>query len=233
MGKLTRAQIVSEGLLAAGDARLTSRANVWLNAWLRSNYAGFPWPFLLRSVAGVALDTGDNQIELGGGSGGVTAGIRRIIDPMYVYTSDKRTRRQVRIYSATEVSVLDDPDLNDSSERRGLPSKARVKSDASTWGKWTVTFDVWADRDLLVKVQYYEQPDDIDTSSGGDSTIPIYPNDRTLMKCVEAEALRYKKADNYQNELDVLAAMVVDDRMKYGTVAGQNDWTDLDPTVYR
>lgn len=233
MGKLTRAQIVSEGLLAAGDARLTSRANIWLNAWLRSQYAGFPWPFLLRSKAGIALATGSNSFDIGEGSGGVTEGVRRIIDPIFIYTSLKNVKSQVRIYSATEVGAHDDPDMNDSALHRGVPERARVTASPTVVGKWTITFDKWADRDYLVKVQFYAQPTDIDTAAAGDSSVPLYPNDRTLMKLVECEALRYKKADNYASEFDVLTAMVVDDRMKFGTVPGQNDWTDLDPTVYR
>lgn len=229
MGQLTRAQIVSEGLLAAGDSRLTSRANVWLNAWLRSQYAAFPWPFLLREKAGITLSSGSNSFQIGAGEGGVTAEIRRIVDPINLYTAAKSTRTQIRIRSAVETELHSDPDLNDPTNHRGLPTEARVYADATTWGKWTVQFDKWADQTYLVKLKYYEQPADLTS----DSAKPLYPNDRTLMKAVETEALRYKKDPSWQNELNVLAAMVVDDRLKFGEVPGQNDWMILDPNVYR
>ena len=233
MGIKTRSQIVTEGLLMAGDSKLTTRAKAWLNGWLRSQYAGFMWPFLLQQETGIALAEGEATFTIGAGSGGVTPAIRRIVDPIWIYTSDKKTRSRIRIHSMLETDESSELDVNDEAEHTGLPSQARCHADATTWGKWQVRFDRWADKDYLIKLSYYEQPEDIDETSGGDSTVPRYPNDRTMIKAVEVEALRYKKAENFQNELEVLASMVVDDRLKFGEVPGQNDYILLDPSVFR
>lgn len=227
MGQLTFTEIVSEGLLMAGDSRLATRAGVWLNSWLRSQYSGFPWPFLLRSTDTVSLASGAASFDIGSGEGGVTEMIRRVIDPVWVYNTAKTVKQQVRIHSAVETDVTNDLTINSASTHKGLPTQARIYA-AQPWGRWTVKFDKWADRNLLVKLSYYILPMDV---SG--ANVPLYPNDRTMMKAVEAEALRFKKDPNAMNELQILSSMVVDDRLKFGEIPGQNDYFDLDRTVFR
>ena len=227
MGQLTTAQIISEGLLMAGDSSLTTRAERWLNAWLRSQYAGFAWPFLLRS-AEAALASSQNELTFGMGSNGVTEAIRRIVDPVHVYDDARTAYQQLRIRNAIEATQEQLLLGLQESQARGVPTSVRVLADTSLWGRWTLKFDRWADRDLTVSINFYIQPADV---SGTD--VPLYPNDRTLMKAVEAETLRFKKADNYQNELEVLASMISDDRMKFGEVPGQNEDIGLDPLWFR
>lgn len=233
MGQYTRSKIITEGLLAAGDSSLTKRAYSWLNGWLRSNYAGFMWPFLMREKAGLELNQGEQTLAFGVGSGGETLEVRRLTDPMFIYDSGYTTRSNIRIRSFLNDNPLLDESVNDPANNVGLPAYVKVRPYPGTYGKWDLVFDKAADKNYLVKVSYVVQPADIAEDVSGDSTIPLYPNDRTMVKLIEVEALKYKKADNYPVEREVLSAMVVDDRMKYGEVPGINDAITLDPKVFR
>lgn len=232
MGSLTRAQIVTQGLREAGDTSLTTRGNEWLNRWLRSQYMALDWPFLQRRLEAFALVTDATYVRVGAGAT-VTPHIQRIHDPVWVYKSDYSIRRKARIVSLLDGDINSDETVNRPSGHRGVPASFKVRPNATTGGRWDLIPDVFPDRDLLLALDYTELPDNIDTSSSGDSTIPRYPNDDTLVKCVEVAALKYLKSDNYMAERDVLANMVLNDRVKFGAALGINDTWGLDPKVFR
>lgn len=227
MGTMTVTDIVNEGGLIAGDTSLAVRAKVELKAWLRSQYAAFLWPFLKGWIQNVSLNAGAVGLTLGAGSGGVTQHIQRIIDPLYIYPSDYTFKAPVRIVTDSgdaEASMADSLLVG---QATGQPTVCRVQH-TTTPGQRNLSFDYKADRNYKLKIGYFFVPAD-----PGDSEIPIYPNDRTLIQAVMVFVLKYKKADNYGEELSILVNQVNDDRLKYGSEPGQNDQLFLDPKTFR
>jgi hypothetical protein len=229
MGQLTRGELIAQGLRQAGNTGLSELSKVWLNAWLRSQYAAWPWPFLRRKVEGLQLGTGVNSLVVGGGEGGVSYAIRRIHDPLRIYRPDYSLGANVRVQSAHEYPLGDDETVQNPATNRGLPERVRCEQDTGTWGQWTLYFNRTADRDYLLKLSIVTQPEDM----ADDATVPLYPNDRTLLQAVKVEAMLHMKHDDRDSERDVLAAMVVDDRVKFGEALGVNDHLGLDPKVFR
>lgn len=228
MGQLTRDTLISEALLIAGDDSLSTRAVVWLNAWLRSQYRAWPWPFLHKRVSGLALNAGVQSLTLGNGSGGVALEIQRILDPIFVYDSSYSTRHRARIVNVHTHDLGADETVNNPASYRGLPGQFKVRA-ASTWGQWIIYPTPIPDKAYLLAVDYLEQPADL---SGG-SLIPVYPNDRTLIQSIVASAYQFMDDERYGDALQILGAMTIDDRGKYGEVAGTNDQLGLDPGVFR
>lgn len=235
MGQLTRTQIVTQGMLLAGRDDLASVVNVDFNAWLRSVYMGWPWTFLKAKKTALSLVTGATSVAVGGGSGGVTLGIQKILQPILVYNSTNTTRFKADIQQLTGGGVEWDETVNPSATWRGIPQKFKVQQ-RSTWGSWDLIPAPFPDKDYLLTFYYLAQPADIDTTSSGDSTVPIYPNDRTMIQACMAQTLLYKEGaddSSYRAALDVLDAQVINDRVKYGAVPGDNDLVQLDSSVFR
>lgn len=230
MGQLSHDTIISEALLKAGKepSTLSTRATVWLNARLRGLYKGWAWPYLQRRIDSLALTTGTASLSLGAGAGGVTEEIKLIRSPILVYKSDYT----VRVYAHIEELQGDFGDAGyDTTAQRGVPNRFKVRADTSLWGKWTLRPIPVPDRDLLLVVDYQIQPANI---SG--STVPLYPNDRTLIAGVMADAFIYMygpdsaEAAAAEDEFSALAAR---DRAEYGGVPGTNDLLGLDSSVFR
>lgn len=227
MGTMTMSEVVREGLLQAGDTSLTARALVDLKAWLRSQYAKFPWPFLQVWETGVELDSGTQSLTFGAGEGGVSEKVIRINDPLKIYTSGWSVRSDVRVTSSHGVGDGPSTTLYNPATNRGLPAKVRATK-TRTPGEWSLVFGNVADRDYLLDINYWVLPDDPDTDD-----VPEYENDRTLLQLVFAFGLKYKKDPQYKQELDIAAKMTVEDRGTYGQVDGTNDLLSLDSTIYR
>lgn len=235
MGQLTRLQIVNQGMLLAGRDNLAAVVNVDFNAWLRSVYMGWPFPFLTVKKSALALGAGVTSVAVGAGSGGVTLGIQKILSPLLVYTADQTSRGEAPIVQLTGGGVDFDEVVNPSTTWRGMPTQFKVAA-RSTWGSWDLIPGPFPDKDYLLAFSYISQPADIDTTSTGDSTVPIYPNDRTMIQACMVQTLLYKEgADDsaYLQALDVLDAMVKSDKVKYGAVPGTNDMLQLDGSVFR
>lgn len=237
MGALTRAELVDEGTNLAGNSSLTTRANTWFNAWLRSQYRAWPWPFLQKRVSGVPLASASSSLLLGVGSGGVALEIQRIIDPVQIHKADYSGRGLVRIRQSSGSVIQNwDESTNNPATNLGMPQVLKVVTD-TVWGRWVLYPWPIPDVAYLLSFDYFEQPADMVQGSVGDVLVPIYPNDRTMIQAVYVDALKYESAgedsSSYRAELEVLAAMVRDDRLKYGEVPGTNDRTNLDSTVYR
>lgn len=231
MGQLTRLQIVTQGQLQAGRDDLATPLNIYFNAWLRSQYAAWPWPFLVRKQTGLALAAGAASISFGAGAT-VTPEVQRIIDPIFVYDSTYTTKARSRIRQLTSGDLLEDETINNPAIWRGLPTTFKVRADPTLWGKWTLVPIPIPDRNYLLTFDYLHQPADV----AADATVPIYPNDRTMIQAVFSETLKYANgADDpaYQQALDVLGAMTIDDRVKYGVVPGTNDVVQLDQSIFR
>jgi len=228
VGALTAETIVSEGLLAAGDTSLTTRGLVWLNRWLRSAYRAWPWPFLYRRGSLLALSAGTTALSVGNGAL-ITPPIMRIEDPLWVYKSDKTARQRARVVPLHDGDIDQDVDLIDTTLNRGMPQQFRVRADTAVFGKWSLIPWPVPDQAYLVALDYHELPADVLAAN-----TPLYPNDETMMKAVEAAALRYNKEwDAYGLATQELRAMSADDRVAFGSVAGLNDRVVLDPNTFK
>ena len=228
MGTLTRGQIVTEGLLLAGNANLTTRANQWLNSWLRSHYRSWPWPFLIRRAQNITLNAGATSLLVGGGNNGITEQVQRLYDPVYVYTADKKSRTIARIRSVVAGPVDMDESALDPTQNTGMPAYFKVRS-GTTWGTWQLEPYPYPNQTYNIAFDYLIQPADITS----DATVPIYPNDQTMIQAVVAWASRYMKLEGAGGELELLSAMGSDDWLKYGEVPGINDQLQLDGASFR
>lgn len=237
MGALTRKQIVTRGLFEAGcPSTLETRINERLNAWLRSQYAALDWPYLTKKATEVPYNTGDTSVNFGvsTGTGSPATGVRRVIDPILIYRSDYSVRGRMRVSTVFNGSLTDDLTVNDPSKHKGIPTTCKVRPHASVQDAFTIFPNVAADRDLLLAIDYVEIPDSIDETSAGDSTRPVYPNDRTLIEAVKYLALELeRKVADARAVLEVVGGMVGDDKLKYGALPGINQTWGLDPKIFR
>lgn len=235
MGQLTRAQIVSEGLLLAGNDSLTLRANVWLNIWLKKQYAAWPWPFLHERAGSILLPAGSTSLLVGAGNASVSHFLRRILDPIGVYsvTPLRSTVARARIRQWTGGPIEQDQTLMDPTTARGVPSTFKLQQSTTVFGAWTLIPSPFPDKDYYLSLDYIQTPSDIDATSGGDSVVPGYPNDETLVCCVTAYALQWMKQDEAPAKMQELAGRAVNDRTSYGSVEGINDLLSLDGGVFK
>lgn len=229
MGVLTRGVLVTEGMLIAGRDDLSARAYVWLQAWLDSVAASWPWPQLKQSAT-VTLTSGSPSFTVGAGTGGVTQAILRILDNLWVYRSDKRLRQRVRI-EAQETEPFSELYIN--SERKGLPESVRLfASTAGTFGEWVMLFDPTPDEAFLLSLPILAKQ----AALASDSSIPWYPNDATMMQMIAAECMKYDDGPDspaYKVQTEQVGAMVTQDRIRFGQVVGINDRIVLDAAVFR
>jgi len=230
MGALTLSQLISEGGLLVGDDTQTVRAKIWFKAWLRKVYASWQWPFCKARVAGISLATGATSLTVGAGTN-VTENILRIFEPLYVYTSDKRIAVEAPIRELLMQRLQFDESSRDTSLGRSIPTSFKLRAYPGTWGKWSLIPFPVPDRDYLVAFDYHFIPAD-----PGDSDIPVYPNDQTLIQAAKCAVLEYADGPASQAvaaELEVLADRVSGDRDQFGGQAGDGDFLQLDSSVFR
>lgn len=235
MGSLTRTQIISQGATLAGrtDSGVLTEAVKWLNAWLRSQYQAWPWPFLLQRRSGLALTAGVQSILVGGGNSGITEHIQAVQDSFQMRTSTYAYRGRPRLMSYESATYDFDPDMSNPVTQRGPPSFIQIRTpDSPTPGVWKMIFLPTPDLNYILNFDYKFLPADL----ASDSSIPLYPNDRTMVQAVTTQTLLFSNgADDpgYQQALQVLGGMVIDDRVKSGQIPGTNDVWGLDGGVFK
>lgn len=220
--------LISEALLLAGDTSLTARGVVWLNQWLRSQYMAWNWPFLFRKASGLTLASGTGTFVVGSVNGGVTNAIQRIFDPIYLYTTDKQNRGNVRFRELHGNDVMFDEDARPTTQT-GTPLTVVARRNATTAGTWDLVLDPIPDRTFLMSFNYIYQPADVN----GTSDFPVYPNDRTIVHALTAMALAHMGDERAREMREVAAIMTIDDRNKFGSHLGFNDKWLLDGDTYR
>jgi hypothetical protein len=229
MGMLTRGTIISEGMLIAGRDDVASRANVWLQQWLNSVANSWPWPQLKTEVS-FTMTAGTSEYDLGGASGKDPGSyFLRILDNMWIYTSDKRVRAQVRVMPQESEPATT---VYDTTIRRGLPERCRLWWKFGQFGVYTLQFDPCPDQAYLVNVPVLKQAAQL--TSDGD--IPWYPNDATMIQFIAAETSKYDDGPDspaYRSHIEMVSSMVRDDRMRYGSHLGMNDRMLLDTAIFR
>lgn len=235
MATLTRTQIVSAGLQKAGQPQLTTHANTWLNAALRRAYGSWNWPFLHKRLGGIALATGTTSFDFGAGSNGETLDVKRVLDPVRLYTSGYTAKGRARIRNVNDTDLDIDETLNDPSKGRGIPTTFKVRLSTSIQGRWTLYPNPIPDKDYLVALEYLFLPANL----SGDSSVPIYPEDETLIQMVYVEALRFMDDERgllltkIAAEDSKLQAMLVADRLAHGSAEGINEDQLLDDNIFR
>lgn len=233
MGVLTRTELLAAGQNKAGNnsTALTTRLTTEFQAWLDRQYSGWSWPFLKKRVTGLSLSAGTTSLTIGNGNGGVTREIIKLRSPVLFYTTDRATKGKAPIVQADgDADTHWDETLADSAVWRGSPLqfKARHGTTRGTWDLVPMPFPHVA---LNLAVDYYERP-----AALGASSVPIYPEDSTLIMAICALALVDQKgiaSPEAQTALEELGAMVARDRATHGQVPGENDMLQLDSSVFR
>jgi hypothetical protein len=225
VAQLTRDQIVSEGQLLAGRDNNETASAAWLQRWLDSVAASWPWPLLQDEAVGVALSSGATSLVVG--NSGALPKLIKILDNVWLYNSAKTVRRRIRIRHQ-----LGQPHdrISDTATNTGMPSAARIFN--TSFGVWTLYFDVTPDQNYLLTIPYIQLPDAM--SAGSD--VPWYPNDETMVQAVAFKNHEFydgKDAAVTQAAQQQLAGLVANDRIRYGSVTGINDSFILDPTRFR
>ena len=231
MGAKTFSTIVSEGMLLAGRDDLATEVGAWLKDWLRQTYLSWPWPFLHRSRSALSLASGAASLTVGGGNGGVTPKIQKVLDPIWVYTSTGGIRTRARIRHLTGGNDPTMEERGQLSTWTGIPAAFRVRPDTSYHGVWNLIPLPTPDRDYLLAFDYIELPDD-----PADGDYPLYPNDMTLVNAASVATLLYANgADDpgYADSLQLLARRTAEDRARFGNVPGINDAVGLDEGIFR
>lgn len=226
MGVKTVDTIISEGLLLGGNDAITARALVWLQGWLDSQAAAWPWPALIREATSVAVAAGDTSITVGDGNSGITNKILRILDNVWMWKSDYTSRRRLRI-----VHQLSEPAATyDSAVGRAMPSELRLLQ--SQFGRWQLQPWPRPDGAYNLLFDYVELPAALQLSA---AQVPWYPSDATMIQLVATECMKYDDGPTAEWRLAAqqLGEMVHHDRMRYGSAPGINDVVQLNPNVFR
>jgi len=234
MGIYNRTELLAAGIAQMGQTTneaMSSRLEIQFQAWLDRQYASWSWPFLKRRAVGINLLTGATTVTVGWDAGEVIHNqISKILSPIGFYTSNKNTKGKAEIIQSLNASLIHDETLQDSTKYRGLPQAFKVKM-TSTWGVWEIIPLPFPDRDLLLSIDYYEIPAELEA---GD--FPIYPADRTMISTIAALALVEQKgiaSPEAQTAIGEMDAMIARDRVTYSSVPGENDVLQLDSGVFR
>jgi hypothetical protein len=223
---MTLNELVTYGLQKGGvSSTIAPFVKTEFKAWLHARYTDWPWPYLQQRAYNVPLLAGTKFLSFGMGDV-VPYHVHEVKDPVLCYDNNFGSERKLRVRALQDASMrLDEALLRD--DRRGVPNYVKVQPSTSR-GEFQLFFDLIPDRNLLLAIDHHFIPND-----PGDDDAILYPNDLTLMKACEVIALHHRKADNYAGERDVLASMIVDDRIKHGSKPGINQDWGLDPNTYR
>lgn len=223
MGLLTQGEIVEAGTLQAGREEIFDLAQGWLQRWLNSRAAAFPWAELKKEATALSI-SGTSGTLFGNGNGGVTDYILRVLDNVWVYNTDaNRTgRRRVRI----RTQLTEPTDRIERTDATGTPYQARVFRESE--GAWRLYWDPYPDRTYYVTLPYIKQPAQLATDD--EDAVPWYPHDETMVQAVAFACHRhYNGVDDPKTQAqgEILRAMASEDLLRYGSVNGINDRLQL------
>lgn len=245
MGRKTRGELMEEAGLSSGNLDGESFIRTWLDNWLFRTAKTWPWPVLKARINMVALAAGEASLQVGGGNGGVDAHIHRLLGGVVFYRAqtgfNPNGRILVRPFESADPSR--DISVTDPLQRRGLPETVRIYTgDGNAAGEIeigsiTLVFDPVPNQALYLAFDAHYIPENLTSGSAGDTERPWYPNDRTLVEACKCALLDLDKGDQtdpaFDRAMGALGAMVVDDRDFDGDQAGDNQWLQLDPSVFR
>jgi len=225
VGFRTHADLISDALNLAGNTGLTSQAQRWLIDVLESLYSTRHWPFLMKSMV-YTLSQGVGTVNLSGV--GQPLNGRKLYDVVRAELFfNGQFLRELEIVSPAISPAYRDPAAQ-TMPPQGLPLQ--------------VIFDMTDATNSSMRV--YPPPDknyglnlvtlSVPTAelSYDPLRIPIYPNDRTIIQGLVAEALRHQADERQYQEAQIFEKMAADDVAKYAASSGYNlKWT-LDKRVY-
>ena len=222
MALMTRGDIVLEGMRTAGRDDLETLANVWLQNWLNAVAASWDWPILRRESL---VDITAQTVDYGGGSGGVDDRILRVIDELWWYTSDRSTRGRINLRDQNASPF----DKIQATTITGAPSSARVLK--AGFGVARLSFEPTPDQTYKLFIPYQHLP----TQMTADTNTPWYESDETMIQAVAFKTHEYSDGKDSPATVAAqqhLAALLANDRYRYGNSAGQNDVAYKDPKVF-
>jgi hypothetical protein len=227
---LTRAEIVSEGQLLAGRDDVATQANAWLQRWLDSVAASWPWPQLQAEFHGMALPAGERNVAFGNNNpdGGPSQRVLKILDNVWLYDDSRTFRSRIRIRHQLSNPV----DAIGPATLIGRPQTARVFSNTQQLGAWLMSFEPIPDRGYILSVPYIFLPNALST----DSAVPWYPAAETMVQAVAFKVSEYHNGKDHpvtQAFQADLAGLLANDRIRYGSVGGINDVLTLSAGKFR
>ncbi|HEX2617372.1 MAG TPA: hypothetical protein VHL57_07500 [Flavobacteriales bacterium] len=216
----------------AGRDDLTTPVTKWVNNWLRQTYLSWDYPFLHRDREALSLPAGTASLVVGAGSGGITNEIQRVLDPIWIYTSDYTVKDQVRLRPLTGGrDTRGENRIQDPNNSAGIPTQFRVRPYPNTYGKWTLEFLPIPDRAYLITFDYIELPALLVAAD-----VPVYPNDLTLVQAAHVATMLHSNghdSPDYQDGIQVLAKRVTEDKARFGHTPGINDVVPLNEGIFR
>lgn len=245
MGQMTRAELMAQAGLEAGNLDANSFIRVWLDTWLARTAKSWSWPLLKKRVTDIAVSTGTASVTIGKGTSTTITGqgtltthyVHRLLNGVLFYRPQSGYSPNGRIFvrplANTDPAV--DESVSDPATRRGLPDTCRVRKSAD--GALTLYLNPVPDRALYLACDVLWVPPAIGAASANDTQYPWYPNDRTLLQACKCAIMAMDAQSETTGALDAeqgkLAAMVVDDRDFDGAEAGDNEVMQYDPSVFQ
>jgi hypothetical protein len=227
MAQLTRLQLVTEGMLLGQRQDIAAQAAAWLQRWLDSVAASWPWPLLHQEAIGVPVAAGVQSISVGGaGSVGETRKVLRIIDNMYWYTAAQPSPIPLPLVQQ-QSSPQDHITVPGNT---GTPTRARLFN--PVFGTWTIGLSPYPNQAILLSIPYIVLP----AALASDSDVPWYPNDETMVQAIAFKTFEYfqgKDDDQTQAAQQLLASSIANDRIRYGSVDSINSLTRLNPSRFK
>ena len=129
-----------------------------------------------------------------------------------------------------------DERTSDPATNTGLPTMFKIRDILSAVSPYRMCKSLIPitvpDKAYLLHFDYIELPLTLQTDSTG---IPLYPNDQTMKKFCEMQAVKWQngaKDPDYQALRDELSAMVTADRIKDGQGEGNSSEIKRDPIIF-
>lgn len=224
MGFKTRDELITEGLEKAARPDITTRAQKFLEMWLDTVYASFPWRFLRSRYGPYTITSGSSSFEFGDTASGIASAVTdRILSIKRILIGDTANGGyQGECFTADDgdIDAELDPGLNDTT-LSALPERALVSPAISGSyvgsSRWLIQFPYKTDKAYRALVVAHKLPDY--PSSG--TVKPYYPNDSTMVQAIFLEALKYQKDDRVPFETAVLEKMMAEDKRNYGPPPGR------------
>lgn len=246
MGRKTRSELMALAGILANNEEAQSIVRTWLDDWLQRTAKTWPYPMLKSRASGIAVAAGALGVNVNGGDVGQTgASIHRILNGVIFWRAqtgyNPNGRALIRPFDAS-VDPSRDISVSDPTQRRGLPETARIytgvqETGNAESGSVSIFLDPVPDRAIYLAFDYWMIPAALGSSESFDTLKPWYPNDRTLVEAIKLCILDMDKGDepdpaHAAQEMKV-AGMVIDDRDFDGSQAGDNEFMQLDPNVFR
>lgn len=246
MGRKTRAELMSLAGILANNEEAQTIVRPWLDDWLQRTAKTWPYPMLKSRASGIAVDAGSVGVVIEGADlDQVGASVHRILNGVVFWRAQSgynpNGRMVIRPFDAL-VDPSRDYSVSDPALRRGLPETCRIytglqEDGNAESGSISIIFDPVPSIAIYLAFDYWMIPAAIGIDEADDTTKPWYPNDRTLVEVIKLCIMDMDKGDEpdqaYAMQEAKVADMVVADRDFDGTQAGDNEWMQLDPNVFK